>query len=90
MAETLAFLREGLLLVVWLTVPPLATAVVVGVLVSLVQTMLSVQDQALPFAFKLLAVGLVLALCGRGMGVELLALGNKALLAIATVRPMTR
>jgi type III secretion protein S len=90
MAETLAFLREGLLLVVWLTVPPLATAVVVGVLVSLVQTMLSVQDQALPFAFKLLAVGLVLALCGRWMGVELLALGNKALLAIATVRPMTR
>lgn len=90
MAETLAFLREGLLLAVWLTWLPLATAVVVGVLVSLVQTMLSVQDQALPFAFKLLAVGLVLALCGRWMGSELLALGNKALLAIATVRVAPR
>lgn len=90
MAETLAFLREGLVLAVWLTWLPLATAVVVGVLVSLVQTMLSVQDQSLPFAFKLLAVGLVLALCGRWMGSELLALGNKALLAIATVRVAPR
>ncbi|MDN4591967.1 EscS/YscS/HrcS family type III secretion system export apparatus protein [Xenophilus aerolatus] len=86
MSETLAFFKEGLLLVVWLTLVPLSTAVVVGVLVSLIQTMLSLQDQSLPFAFKLLAVGLVLALSGRWMGIELISLGSKALQAIATVR----
>jgi type III secretion protein S len=86
MNETLAFFQKALLLVVWLTLPPLAVAVLAGVLTSLVQTVLSLQDQALPFAVKLLAVGLTLALVGRWMGVELVTLGDQALQAVATIR----
>lgn len=85
MSETIAFLQQGLLLVVWLTLPPLAVAVVVGVVVSLIQTVLSIQDQALPFAVKLLAVGLALALVGRWQGQQLLALGDQALRSVATI-----
>jgi type III secretion protein S len=87
MIETLAFFQKGLILVVWLTLPPLAVAVISGVLISLIQTVMSLQDQALPFAAKLLAVGLTLALVGRWMGVELITLGSEALQAIATIRP---
>jgi type III secretion protein S len=79
MTETFAFFQKGLLLVVWLSLPPLSVAVLIGILVSLVQTALSVQDQALPFAFKLIAVGLVLAGMGRWVGIELLTLGEQAL-----------
>ncbi|MDQ0083816.1 type III secretion protein S [Variovorax boronicumulans] len=90
MNETLAFFQKGLVLVVWLTLPPLAVAVVTGILTSLVQTVLSMQDQALPFAVKLLAVGLTLALVGRWMGVELITLGEQALQAVATTRYYSR
>lgn len=85
MVETIALFQKGMLLVLWLSAPPLAVAVLVGVLVSLVQTLLSVQDQALPFSFKLLAVGLTLALCGRWMGVELMLLADQAMQAVATL-----
>lgn len=79
MTETFAFFQKGLLLVVWLSLPPLSVAVLIGIVVSLVQTALSVQDQALPFAFKLIAVGLMLAGMGRWVGIELLTLGEQAL-----------
>lgn len=85
MVETVAFFQKGMLMVIWLSGPPLAVAVIVGVVVSLVQTVLSVQDQALPFSFKLLAVGLTMAFSGRWMALELLALGDQALQAIATM-----
>ena len=84
MNETIAFFQKGLLMVVWLSLPPLVVAVVVGILTSLFQTLLSVQDQALPFALKLLAVGLTMAFAGRWMALELLALGDQALAAIST------
>ena len=68
--------KQGMLLVVVLSAPPLIVAVVVGVLTSLVQALMQVQDQTLPFGIKLLAVGVTLALTGRWIGVELIQLIN--------------
>ena len=68
--------KQGMLLVVVLSAPPLIVAVVVGVLTSLVQALMQVQDQTLPFGIKLVAVGVTLALTGRGIGVELIQLVN--------------
>jgi type III secretion protein S len=76
--------KQGMLLVVMLSAPPLITAVVVGVIVSLVQAVMQLQDQTLPFAIKLVAVGAALALSGRWVGVELLALVQSAFAMIAT------
>lgn len=85
MAESFAIFQKGLILVVWLSLPTLLTAVLFGVLISLVQTALSVQDQALPFAFKLIAVGVVLALTGRWMSSEVLQLADAAMNAIIKI-----
>lgn len=85
MVETIAFFQKGMLSVVWLSLPPLAVAVVAGVVVSLLQAVLSVQDQSLPFAVKLIAVGLTLAIMGRWMGVELLTLGQAAIDSVALI-----
>lgn len=81
--EALNLFKQGMVLVVLLTAPPLIVAVVVGVLTSLVQALMQVQDQTLPFGLKLLAVGLTLAMTGRWIGVELIQLTNLAFNMIA-------
>lgn len=72
--DILSLFKQGMTLVVTLSGPPLIVAVIVGVLVSLVQALMQVQDQTLPFAIKLVAVGMALAMTGRWIGVELIQL----------------
>nr|ADT81077.1 RscS [Pseudomonas fluorescens] len=76
--DALTLFKEGTLLVVLLSAPPLIVAVIVGVLTSLVQALMQIQDQTLPFGIKLVAVGLTLLVTGRWIGVELLGLLRRA------------
>ncbi|HSW06927.1 type III secretion system export apparatus subunit SctS [Aquabacterium sp.] len=66
-----AYLTQALYLTLWLSLPVIGVAALVGTLVSLLQALTQVQDQTLAFAIKLIAVGLVLALTARWMGGEL-------------------
>ena len=74
--EPIVLFKQGMLLVVMLTAPPLIVAVVVGVMTSLVQALMQVQDQTLPVGIKLVAVGITLIMTGRWIGVELIQLMN--------------
>ncbi|OIN48853.1 EscS/YscS/HrcS family type III secretion system export apparatus protein [Pseudomonas azotoformans] len=74
--EPIVLFKQGMLLVVVLSAPPLIIAVVVGVMTSLVQALMQVQDQTLPFGIKLVAVGITLIMTGRWIGVELIQLMN--------------
>ncbi|AUH00603.1 type III secretion system export apparatus subunit SctS [Pectobacteriaceae bacterium C52] len=76
--ETLNLFKQAMVLVVMLSAPPLLAAVMVGVLVSLIQAVMQLQDQTLPFAVKLVSVGLVLAMTGRWIGSELIQLAVTA------------
>ncbi|WJV68840.1 type III secretion system export apparatus subunit SctS [Pectobacteriaceae bacterium CE70] len=76
--ETLNLFKQAMVLVVMLSAPPLLAAVMVGVLVSLIQAVMQLQDQTLPFAVKLVSVGLVLAMTGRWIGSELIQLSVTA------------
>jgi len=60
-------------------------AVLVGVVVSLIQAAMQLQDQTLPFSIKLVAVGVTLALTGRWVGVELMQLAQTAFAMMSTV-----
>ncbi|QXI31260.1 type III secretion system export apparatus subunit SctS [Pseudomonas vanderleydeniana] len=84
--DTLTLFKQAMLLVVTLSAPPLIVAVIVGVLTSLLQAVMQLQDQTLPFAIKLVAVGLALALTGRWIGVELIQLTQLAFSMIAQTR----
>lgn len=84
--DILTLFKQAMLLVVLLSAPPLIVAVVVGVLTSLLQAVMQLQDQTLPFALKLVAVGLALALSGRWIGLELLQLINVAFTLISQTR----
>ncbi|WP_207004414.1 flagellar biosynthetic protein FliQ, partial [Trinickia mobilis] len=72
--DPIFYLQQGLLLAALLSAPALAVATVLGVVVSLVLTVLQIQDQTLPFAVKLISISAVLLACGRWMGVEILQL----------------
>lgn len=81
--EILTLFKQAMLLVVMLSAPPLIVAVIVGVIVSLLQAVMQLQDQTLPFAIKLVAVGLTLAMTGRWVGVQLIQLATLAFNMIA-------
>jgi type III secretion protein S len=65
------FLRQGLLLVLMLSMPTIVVASVVGVLFSLLQALTQIQEQTLSFAVKLISVGVVLVLTASWMGGEI-------------------
>ncbi|AVJ19284.1 MULTISPECIES: type III secretion system export apparatus subunit SctS [Serratia] len=83
--DILSFFRQAMLLVVLLSAPPLIVAVLVGVITSLLQAAMQLQDQTLPFCLKLVAVGVTLALTGRWLGVELLQLTQNAFVMMSRV-----
>ncbi|MGE9550880.1 type III secretion system export apparatus subunit SctS [Erwinia amylovora] len=84
--DILTLFRQAMLLVVILSAPPLIVAVIVGVIVSLLQAVMQLQDQTLPFAIKLVAVGVALALTGRWIGVELIELTQSAFAMMPNVK----
>ena len=76
--ETIAFFQQGLLLVMVLSAPPLIVGTIVGIIWSILQALLQIQDQTPSFVVKLVAVGATLALSGRWIGSELLLLSQTA------------
>lgn len=54
--DLLQYTQSVLIIVLYLSMPPIIVATVVGVLVGLLQALTQIQDQTLPFAVKLLAV----------------------------------
>lgn len=63
--------REALLLVIILSAPVVCTALIVGILVSVLQAATQLQDQTLSFVPKLAAMIVVLGLSGLWMIGEL-------------------
>ncbi len=70
-AELVNFMIKALYLTLWLSLPPIIVASVVGTLFSLFQALTQIQEQTLSFAVKLIAVMAMLALTARWIGGEL-------------------
>ena len=62
---------QAMQLVLYLSLPVLIAATVVGLIISLFQALTSIQEQTLPHAFKLVAVMLSIAFTVRWLGPEL-------------------
>ena len=70
-ANLVGFLTHALYLSLWLSLPPIVVASVVGVLFSLFQALTQIQEQTLSFGIKLIAVMATLVLTARWMGGEM-------------------
>lgn len=65
-------LQAMMRIVLYVSLPPLLAAVVVGVATGVLQAVTQIQDQSLPLTFKLLAIIAVLFLAGGSLSVPLL------------------
>jgi flagellar biosynthesis protein FliQ len=79
-------LREGLLLVLLVSAPPLLASLIVGFVVSLLQAVTQIQDQSLTFVPKLAAVMLVLVAMGPMLGEQVVRFSRALWLAMETIR----
>lgn len=67
----LTLTAQALWLTLLLSMPPIIAASVVGLLISLIQALTQIQEQTLPFAFKLIAVIISIFLTSRWIGIEI-------------------
>ncbi len=79
-------LREGLLLVLLVSAPPLVASMVVGFVVGALQAASQSHDQALSFVPKLVAVVLVLLLLAPVLAGQVLRFSQALLVAVASIR----
>jgi type III secretion protein S len=70
-ADLVNFLTKALYLVLWLSLPPIIVASIVGTLFSLFQALTQIQEQTLSFGVKLVATMVTLMLTARWIGGEL-------------------
>jgi flagellar biosynthetic protein FliQ len=77
--------REGLLLALLVSGPPLLASVLVGFLVGVVQAATQIQDQTLAFVPKLLAVALTLLALGPVLGAQLVRFTHALFLAFPAI-----
>ncbi|MGL6209794.1 MAG: type III secretion system export apparatus subunit SctS [Paracoccaceae bacterium] len=74
--ETLYLGKQSILLVFYLSMPVIAAATGVGLVVALVQTLIQLQEQTLSFAVKLATVIGVFFLWGGWMSAEMMNFQN--------------
>lgn len=72
MGETLLVFQQALWLIILLSAPPLIVSTLLGLAVSVVQAVTSVQETSLPYVVKLVATAVTLGLTGRWIGSELI------------------
>ncbi|EIU7004203.1 SctS family type III secretion system export apparatus subunit VscS [Vibrio parahaemolyticus] len=85
-AEIIHFTTQALTLVLFLSLPPILVAALVGTLVSLIQALTQVQEQTLGFVVKLVAVIITLFITTQWLGAELHAFASLALDKIPQIR----
>ena len=69
-AEVIQLTAQALLLTLILSMPPIIAAAGVGLIISLIQALTQIQEQTLPFAFKLIAVIISIFATARWLGLE--------------------
>lgn len=86
LATLVTYVKQALLLVLWLSLPPVLVASIVGLAVAFAQAVTQVQDQTIAFGVKLLASMLAIALTSVWLGGELLNFANQLFGAIQDIR----
>lgn len=78
--------REGLLLAILLSAPPLLASLLVGFMVGVVQAATQLHDQTLSFVPKLVVVALTLLAMGPALATQLVRFSQALLLAFPHIR----
>jgi flagellar biosynthetic protein FliQ len=79
-------IREGLLLVLILSAPPLMASLLLGLLIGVFQAATQIQDQTVSFVPKLVVVVIVLIAIGPMLGAQLLRFTQAIFAALPLIR----
>jgi flagellar biosynthetic protein FliQ len=82
----LRVVREGLLLVLILSAPPLLASLAAGLVVGIFQAATQIQDQTVSFVPKLIVVVVILLALGPLLGAQLLRFTQAVFGAMSSVR----
>ena len=85
MGTTLTLFEHSLMLAVFVSAPLIIVASLLGLIVALTQGVFQIQDQTLPFAMKLTAVAVTLALLGGWMAAQVVQFALNVFSAIPAV-----
>lgn len=77
--------REGLLLALLCSAPPVLAALAVGLVMGVLQAATQIQEQTLGLVPKIIAVALALAVAGPWIGAQLLRFTQTLLATVALV-----
>lgn len=85
------FTQRGLLLALWVSLPVIAAAAAVGLVVAVIQATTQLQDQTLSQVIKLVAAAVVLVLTAQWMGSSIYLFVDELLRAggFYATRPIT-
>jgi type III secretion protein S len=78
--------KQALILVLWLSLPAVLVASIVGFAVAFIQAITQVQDQTISFGIKLIAVIVAIALTSVWLGGELTHFAGQMFDSIQDVR----
>ena len=76
--HVLEFTREGLLLVLWVTLPVVAVAVGTSLVVAVLQAVTQIQDQSIGQSVRLVVVLVTVAIAAGSLGREVLNFAERA------------
>jgi flagellar biosynthetic protein FliQ len=79
-------IREGLILVLVLSAPPLLASLAIGFVVGIFQAATQIQDQTVSFVPKLVIVVIIIIAVGPILGAQLLRFMQTALAAMPSIR----
>ncbi len=85
MGETLLVFQQAMWLIIVLSAPPLIASTLLGLAVSVIQAVTSIQETSLPYVVKLVATAITLGLTGRWIGSELIKISIRCIDLIPTV-----
>lgn len=85
--ELIHFASQAMIMVLYLSMPVVLTATIVGLLVGLFQALTQIQEQTLSFGLKLIAVIMVMLVTNSWVGNEI---GNYTDLIFDTIARMGR
>lgn len=77
---------QAMLLILYLSLPAIMAATLVGLIVGLLQALTSIQEQTLPHGFKLIAIMLAIGATVRWLGPELITFTQNAFDQIPLIR----
>lgn len=84
--EIVHYTAQAMQLVLYLSMPAILAATIVGLIIGLLQALTSIQEQTLPHGVKLIAIMFAIAATVRWMGPELFTFTQNAFDQIPLIR----